>query len=91
MDNDNGGYEIILEKNQKLMQVEGNANNRTRVSCQQKKRKTYQRFYFEVTNKTIPPQPPPPPPPPLTPVSENGIFFSRPNFHGIYNNKVSNY
>ena len=61
MDNDNGGYEIILEKNQKLMQVEGNANNRTRVSCQQKKRKTYQRFYFEVTNKTIPPQPPPPP------------------------------
>ena len=88
--NDSGGYEIILEKNQKLIQVEENANNGSRVSCQKKKRKPNQYFYFEVTTKTMPPPPPPPPPPKVTPPSPPPVnYFPRPNWHGKYINQVS--
>ena len=88
--NDKGGYEIILEKNRKVMQIEENANKGSRVSCDIKKGKPNQTFYFEVTTKTMPrPKTPPktpeykPPPPPQV------NYFPRPNWHGIYINQVS--
>ena len=80
VNNDSGGYEIILEKNRKLMQVEDNANNGTRVSCQLKTRKLNQTFYFEVTTKTIPP-------PQHIPIPVS--YFPRPNWHGNYIDQVS--
>ena len=85
--NDNGGYEIILEKNKKLMQVEENANNGSGVSCQEKKGKPNQTFYFEATTKTMPPPPklPEPPVPPQPQVN----YFPKPNWHGPYINQVS--
>ena len=54
MDKGSDGYEIVLEKNRKLMQVEENANNGSKISCQKKigKRKTNQNFNFEITKKT---------------------------------------
>ena len=82
--NDNGGYEIILEKNKKLMQVEENANNGAGVSCQEKKGKPNQTFYFEATTKTMPP-PPKLPEPPVPQVN----YFPRPNWHYPYTNQVS--
>ena len=87
--NDSGGYEIILEKNKKLIQVEENANNGSRVSCEVKKRKPNQTFYFEVTTKTMPPPPPPPPAPAPAPAPAHVNYFPRPNWHGRYINQVS--
>ena len=85
--NDNGGYEIILEKNKKLMQVEENANNGSGVSCQEKKGKPNQTFYFEATTKTMPPPPklPEPPVPPQPQVN----YFPRPNWHYPYIDQAS--
>ena len=37
--NEIGGNEIILEKNKKLIQIEENANNEIKVSCQKKEGK----------------------------------------------------
>ena len=88
--NDSGGYEIILEKNKKLIQVEENANNGSRVSCQEKKRKPNQSFYFEVTTKTMPPPPPPKNiPVPVPHIVPPPNYFPRPNWHGRYINQVS--
>ena len=53
MNNGSGGYEIVLEKNKKLMQVEENANNGSKISCQKKIGKPNQIFNFEITTKTI--------------------------------------
>ena len=89
VNNDSGGYEIILEKNKKLMQVEENANNGTRITCQDKKGKPNQSFYFDVTTKTIPPPSPPPQPPQPPRRPENVRYFPRPNWHGIYKNQLS--
>ena len=84
--NSNGGYEIILEKNKKYIQVEENANNGVIVSCQEKTGKPNQIFIFEATTKTIPP-------PPQIKKEEVPIpivrFFPRPNWHGPYINQVS--
>ena len=84
--NSNGGYEIILEKNKKYIQVEENANNCVIVSCQEKTGKPNQIFIFEATTKTIPP-------PPQIKKEEVPIpivrFFPRPNWHGPYINQVS--
>ena len=88
--NDNGGYEIILEKNKKLMQVEENANNGSGVSCQEKKRKPNQTFYFEATTKTMPPPPKPNEPPKYIPPPQPQVnYFPRPNWHYPYINQVS--
>ena len=54
MNNDNDGFEIILEKNNKLFQVEENNINETRVSCEVKKGIYNQIFYLQATIKTIP-------------------------------------
>ena len=43
---DSFGYEIVLAKNKKLLQVEENAINGSRVSCQEKNRKSNQIFKF---------------------------------------------
>jgi len=79
--NSNGGYEIILEKNKKYIQVDG-----VIVSCQEKTGKPNQIFIFEATTKTIPP-------PPQIKKEEVPIpivrFFPRPNWHGPYINQVS--
>ena len=88
--NDNGGYEIILEKNKKLMQVEENANNGSGVSCQEKKGKPNQTFYFEATTKTMPPPPKPNEPPKYIPPPQPQVnYFPRPNWHYPYINQVS--
>jgi hypothetical protein len=88
--NDNGGYEIILEKNKKLMQVEENANNGSGVSCQEKKGKPNQTFYFEATTKTMPPPPKLPEPPKYIPPPQPQVnYFPRPNWHYPYINQVS--
>ena len=88
--NDNGGYEIILEKNKKLMQVEENANNGSGVSCQEKKGKPNQTFYFEATTKTMPPPPKPKEPPRYIPPPQPQVnYFPRPNWHYPYINQVS--
>ena len=88
--NDNGGYEIILEKNKKLMQVEENANNGAGVSCQEKKGKPNQTFYFEATTKTMPPPPKPKEPPRYIPPPQPQVnYFPRPNWHYPYINQVS--
>ena len=88
--NDNGGYEIILEKNKKLMQVEENANNGSGVSCQEKKGKPNQTFYFEATTKTMPPPPKPHEPPKYIPPPQPQVnYFPRPNWHYPYINQVS--
>ena len=89
VNNDSGGYEIILEKNKKLIQVEENANNGTIITCQDKKGKPNQAFYFDVTTKTIPPPSPPPQPPQPPRRPENVRYFPRPNWHGIYKNQLS--
>ena len=52
MNNGSGGYEIVLEKNKKLMQVEENANNGSKISCQKKIGKPNEIFNFEITTKT---------------------------------------
>ena len=88
--NDNGGYEIILEKNKKLMQVEENVNNGSGVSCQEKKGKPNQTFYFEATTKTMPPPPKPKEPPRYIPPPQPQVnYFPRPNWHYPYINQVS--
>ena len=88
--NDNGGYEIILEKNKKLMHVEENANNGSGVSCQEKKGKPNQTFYFEATTKTMPPPPKPNEPPKYIPPPQPQVnYFPRPNWHYPYINQVS--
>ena len=88
--NDNGGYEIILEKNKKLMHVEENANNGSGVSCQEKKGKPNQTFYFEATTKTMPPPPKPKEPPRYIPPPQPQVnYFPRPNWHYPYINQVS--
>ena len=88
--NDNGGYEIILEKNKKLMQVEENTNNGSGVSCQEKKGKPNQTFYFEATTKTMPPPPKPNEPPKYIPPPQPQVnYFPRPNWHYPYINQVS--
>ena len=88
--NDNGGYEIILEKNKKLMQVEENTNNGSGVSCQEKKGKPNQTFYFEATTKTMPPPPKPKEPPRYIPPPQPQVnYFPRPNWHYPYINQVS--
>ena len=49
---DSSGYEIVLAKNKKLLQVEENAINGSRVSCQEKNRKSNQIFKFISTTET---------------------------------------
>ena len=87
---DDYNYEIILEKNNYLMEIaEEKANNGSKVSCGIKSEKPTQRFSFEHTSKTLPPPPPPPPPPKPEPVPIPVRYFPKPNFHGIYNNQIS--
>ena len=88
---DDNNYEIIIEVNNNLMEMEGeNANNGTRVRCRSKTGKPNQKFNFTATQKTLPPPPPPPDiPQPQTPTQPPVSYFPRPNFHGIYNNQVS--
>ena len=79
--NSNGGYEIILAKNKKLIQIEESANNEIKVSCQKKEGKPKQIFNFESTVKTILP--------PNNDIPKRIVkinYFPKPNFHGIYNN-----
>ena len=78
--NEIGGYEIILEKNKKLIQIEENDNNEIKVSCQKKEGKPKQIFNFESTVKTILP--------PNNDIPKRIVkinYFPKPNFHGIYN------
>ena len=78
--NEIGGYEIILEKNKKLIQIEENVNNGSRVSCQKKEGNPKQIFNFESTVKTILP--------PNNDIPKRIVkinYFPKPNFHGIYN------
>ena len=51
MNNVSGGYEIVLEKNKKIMQVEENAYIGSKISCQNKTGKSNQIFNFEITTK----------------------------------------
>ena len=88
VNNDSGGYEIILEKNKKLMQVEDNANNGTKVTCQDKKGKPNQIFNFESTQKTTPPPTPTPVPQPQ-PQPQIIRYFPIPNFHGPFHDHNS--
>ena len=54
---DSFGYEIVLAKNKKLLQVEENAINGSRVSCQEKNRKSNQIFKFISTTVIYFPRP----------------------------------
>ena len=90
---DEGYYEIILEKNNKLMGIDGeNANDGTKILCKEKNGKTNQKFNFEATSKTLPPPPTPPPqkqnPPSPTP-SPQVRYFPIPDFHSPYNDRNS--
>ena len=72
------------------MQVEENANNGSGVSCQEKKGKPNQTFYFEATTKTMPPPPKPNEPPRYIPSPQPQVnYFPRPNWHYPYINQVS--
>ena len=82
----NNGYEIILEKNKKLLQVEKNSKNRIGVLCQENKGIDNHLFNFESTTKTIPL--PPEPKKEEIPVP-TVRYFPRPNWHGPYINQVS--
>ena len=82
----NEGYEIILEKNKKLLQVEKYSNNRIDVLCQEKKGTYNQLFNFEATTKTIPIPPEPKKEEITVPPFR---YFPRPNWHGPYINQVS--
>ena len=85
VNSDSGGYEIILEKNKKLIQVEENENNGSIVSCQEKNGKSNQIFNFEVTQKTERPPSPPNRPIPIKTIR----FFPKPNFHGRFHDHNS--
>ena len=92
---DDGYYEIILEKNNKLMGIDGeNANDGTKILCKEKNGKTNQKFNFKATSKTLPPPPPPPPqkqnpPPPPPPQQPQVHYFPTPNWHHPFTNQVS--
>ena len=86
VNNDSGGYEIILEKNKKLIHVEENANNGIRVTCQDKKGKPNQIFNFETTQKTILTPTPSPVP---QPQPEIILYFPILNFHGPFHDHNS--
>ena len=51
VNNNNDGYEIISEKNKRLLQVEENDINGPKITCQIKKNKPNQIFNFEITTK----------------------------------------
>ena len=80
------GYEIVLAKNKKLLQVEENAINGTRVSCQEKNGKSNQIFKFISTTKTTPPPPPPKKEEIIIPTIR---YFPKPNWHPPYIDQVS--
>ena len=90
---DEGYYEIILEKNNNLMGIDGeNANDGVKILCKEKNGKTNQKFNFEATSKTLPPPPTPPPqkqnPPSPTPPPQVR-YFPIPDFHSPYNDRNS--